>query len=98
MRYNDIVFGIIKPTKIVGDERVELELDLTSLGGKQSAYFSATYTAWSKYARRGTDCHSCGAGVERYARAFPQYARFFTWHLVSVDKGPMHYEANTLYW
>lgn len=41
--------------------------------------------------------HSYGCCHEEVARAFPDLAPLIKWHLMSTD-GPMHYEANALYW
>lgn len=102
----DIEFGMVREGAFASDEYVEVEADLTSLGGSQSAYFSATYDAWdaAKARRLGSETirrcepHSCGAGVENYAEHFPELRRFFKWHLCSIDTGPLHYLANGTYW
>lgn len=47
---------------------------------------------------RGRDVGG-GAMLEGIARTFPEtLGPYIKWHLVSFDRGPMHYEANALYW
>lgn len=93
----ELVFGEKVVTKIIGDERVTIELKLYSLGGRQDAYFSVSGEVRSKYARRDSDPWACGQVQDRYARHFAEVRRYNKWHLTSVD-GPMHYKANALYW
>lgn len=88
---NDIMFGRKERTKIVGDERVTIEVELESLGGKQSASFSVSGHTTSKYARRG------GQIQHNFIGHFPEFEPYYCWHLVSVDTGPIHYVANAVY-
>jgi hypothetical protein len=90
-----------KFTKVIdgGATKVTIKAELTDLG--QGAYFSMTFTE-SERVGRGPSAYyrECcwGAGVERFAEHFPEVKQFTKWHLVNVNRGPMHYMANALYW
>jgi hypothetical protein len=60
---------------------------------KQAPYFSITCDIRDNHGDAGG-----GAAHEKIAKVFPELARFIPWHLTSWDKGPMHYEANAMYW
>lgn len=96
-KVNEIVFGRETITRIVGDKRVTITVELYSLGGKQSAYFAASGEYRSKYARKNTDIQGGGQCQDQFVGHFPEFEPYYKWHLVSVTSGPMHYIANTLY-
>lgn len=97
MRNNDIMFGRKERTRIVGNERVTIEMELESLGGKQSAYFSVSGHTTGLDPRRSDDWNSAGQIQHDFIGHFPEFEPYYPWHLVSVDTGPMHYVANAVY-
>jgi hypothetical protein len=63
----------------------------------QAPYFSITGETESS-ARNGRWVeHSGGCSHEQIAKHFPELEPLIKWHLTSTE-GPMHYEANALYW
>lgn len=78
-----------------GKTKVEIKAQLHDLG--QGPYFSMTFDEYEARGGRWRWC-SGGAGVEQYREHFPEVRKYAKWHLVSVERGPMHYIANALYW
>jgi hypothetical protein len=69
---------------------------LYQIQGNHNPYFSITYEEISPY-RRNDPIVACGYSDEMFANIAPELAYLSKWHLSSVD-GPMHYEANSLFW
>lgn len=95
----DCVLYEQRTTKEIDDNgtrlRVTLVAQLHDLG--QGPYFSLTHETYELVGRRWRE-YSFGCGVEQWADHFPEVMPFAKWHLMSVKSGPMHYEANALYW
>ena len=89
-----------------GDEIVIVTFGEHAIG-EQAPYFSVTAETYDRHARRHEprivrDGRSywlggCGCQHDTVRRVFPELAPFLDWHLSFAD-GPMHYEANALYW
>ncbi len=74
---------------------VDLRFDDDCNNGHNS--FSMCADVTTPASRSRNDIEAGGQLHAEIARVFPELAPLSRWHLVSSD-GPMHYEANTLYW
>lgn len=94
----------MKPTKMTerklyvgrdvnGTGGVECALGFTKIGD-QAPHFHALAGAWSPMDRDYITC----ANHALLAKRFPEHAHLAKWHLCAIDSGPMHYEANAIFW
>lgn len=83
----------VKNQKLNGTGGVKAVLGFTKID-EQEPYFHAMCGAWDSYDRAYTVC----ADHKLLAEKFPEYAGLARWHLCGLTSGPMHYEANAIYW
>lgn len=74
-------------------DSVQAEIGFQKLG-VQEPYF---HVLAGEYDRRERG-YACCANHKLFAEKFPEFAHLAKWHLVSIRSGPMHYEANAIYW
>lgn len=90
----------LSPVKVYtenGDTyRIKGRVGWSEIGG-QSPYFSVTVEVHRKTRNNRWMDEGGGAAHDLFAEHFPKLAHLVRWHLVSYDKGPMHYPANPLY-
>lgn len=82
----------LKKRKVDGTLTVIATWEMRSLGG-QDPYFAVTCVEYEN----GKDVGG-GAAHDLIDRLFPEKARYTKWHLCAINKGPLHYLANALYW
>lgn len=76
--------------------KLVIDYGLNRCGG-QEAYFSMTSDLFEN--RLGYwRLISCGCQHDLVRQHVPELAHLIKWHLCSVERGPMHYEANGLFW
>lgn len=67
--------------------------------GDQEPYVSVTGQTERRPARGGRwQEDTAGMLHDTIARHFPKLRNLLPWHLTFVNSGPMHYEANAVYW
>lgn len=82
-------------TKVLGDEKIKVELRYDDECGNGHNSFSATCSGWEKRGGRWEETFG-GCAHEEIVRFFPDLAKYMKWHLTSSD-GPMHYPGNVTY-
>lgn len=90
--------NVVKDYQEDGQEkRIKATLELSSYGGGEP-YFSMTGELYEKGKGGGWIELGGGAIGEEIGRQIPYLAPFEKWHLFYVNSGPVHYEANAVYW
>ena len=88
------------PKPIVGygpGAQITAEVRFDDQCGNGYNTFAITAEVVTPASKRQNDIAAGGCLHEDVARIFPELAPLIKWHLCSSD-GPMHYEANSLYW
>lgn len=78
-----------------GIQSIEVEYGFNQIWN-QDPYFSVT--GHIRYTMKVGGGESYGMLHDDIARIFPDLKPYLKWHLCSLNKGPMHYIANALYW
>jgi hypothetical protein len=79
-------------------EKTVIRYGFEYLGGNPDPHFYVTCDTYEK--RRGGRWEDAGGGAahEHISKIAPQLIPIIRWHLCGMDTGPMHYEANAIFW
>lgn len=81
--------------------RAHLEVGFTRIG-EQDPYFHVLAGVEHKLRNNRWESaygrFACCADHEAARRYFPEVANLIRWHLSAIHSGPMHYEANAIFW
>lgn len=78
---------------IWGGRRAKFTAKAGISGLGQGPYFSMTGEM-----RVGHRIEACGMMHDEIAKYLPDLEKYLRWHLFNVNRGPMHYLANSLFW
>ncbi len=84
-------------------EVIRFEYGFTCIRGNSEPYFSVTGEVWRAAPGpvpkpRGRDCVACGMLHNYLPTPLRWLRKAIPFHLFGVGPGPMHYQANALYW